>query len=84
MENVIRVNNQAAQHIQAYIEYRNIVGDADNGKMMSEKEYEEYKKKVQENYKNKVYLSWRNTKGTDCKVAKPPFTITPRPRNNGE
>ena len=36
--------NQA--DIQAYIDYVNIVGADDNGKLMSEKEFEEYKKKV--------------------------------------
>jgi len=29
--------------LQAYIEYNNIVGNADGGEMMSEKEFEEYK-----------------------------------------
>lgn len=37
-------NNQAAKHIQAYIDYNNIVGDADGGKLMSEKEFEAFKK----------------------------------------
>ena len=36
-------DNQAAKHIQAYIEYEQIVGGADNGKMMSEAEFEAYK-----------------------------------------
>lgn len=35
-------NNQAANHIQAYIDYHNLVGD-NGGKMLSEKEYEEFK-----------------------------------------
>ena len=35
--------NQA--DIQAYLDYVNIVAADDNGKLMSEKEFEEYKKK---------------------------------------
>ena len=61
-------DNQAAKHIDAYIEYNNIVGDMDGGKMMSEKEYEEFKEKVKESRKNKLYVSWRNTNGRDCKM----------------
>lgn len=38
MERII-MDNQAAQHIQAYIEYDQIVGNADNGQMMSESEF---------------------------------------------
>lgn len=58
-------DSQAAKNIDAYIEYCNIVGDADGGKMMSEKEYEEFKDKVREARKNKLYVSWRNTSGKD-------------------
>ena len=39
-------DSQAAQHVQAYIDYVNIVGDNDGGKLMSEKEFEEYKKNL--------------------------------------
>ena len=37
------MTGQAAKHVQAYIEYEQIVGSADGGKMMSEAEFEEYK-----------------------------------------
>jgi len=30
------MDNQAAKHIDAYVEYNNIVGNADGGKMMNE------------------------------------------------
>ena len=33
----IVMTNQAANHVQAYLEYDTIVGGADGGKMMSEK-----------------------------------------------
>lgn len=64
----IVLDNQASKHIDAYLEYVNIVGDRDGGKMMSEKEYEEFKDKVREVRKNKLYVSWRNTSGRDCKA----------------
>ena len=32
----LQLNNNNAQHVQAYIEYNNIVGNADGGKMFSE------------------------------------------------
>lgn len=61
-------DNQAARNIDAYLEYVNIVGDMDGGKLMSEKEYEEFKDKVRESRKNKLYVSWRNIEGKDCKM----------------
>jgi hypothetical protein len=61
-------NSNASKNIDAYLEYVNIVGDADGGKMMSEKEYEEFKNKVKESRKNKLYVSWRNISGKDCKM----------------
>lgn len=64
-------DSNAAKHIQAYIEYQNTVGSYDNGKLMSEKEYEEFKQKMQANSKNRVFLSWRNQKGLDCKFIGP-------------
>lgn len=30
------MDSQAAKHVQAYLEYDQIVGNADNGQMMSE------------------------------------------------
>jgi hypothetical protein len=59
------------KHVQAYIDYRNIVGDDDGGKMMSEKEFEAYKKKVAEARKNHLYVYWENKKGYDCKAIGP-------------
>ena len=48
----ISFTNQAQLDIQAYIDYTNIVGADDNGKLMSESEFEEYKKKVSEKRKH--------------------------------
>ena len=44
----IHMKSQAAKHVDAYIEYNNIVGKADGGKMFTEKEYEAYKAKTRE------------------------------------
>ena len=45
-ENNIKFNSKNKSDIQAYLDYINIVGDDDNGKLMSEKEYENYKKNL--------------------------------------
>lgn len=66
---VISKDNQ--KHIQAYIDYKNIVGVDDGGKVMSEKEFEAYKKKVAEARKNHLYVYWVNPKNFDCKAIGP-------------
>ena len=43
-ENKLKFNSKNKADIQAYLDYINIVGNDDNGKLMSEKEYESYKK----------------------------------------
>jgi hypothetical protein len=40
-----------------------IVGNADGGKMMSEKEFEEFKNNIREARKNRLYATWRNING---------------------
>ena len=68
----LHFDNNAAKHIQAYIEYEQIVGGADNGKMMSEAEFAAYKEKVREARKNRLYVNWRNMEtGADCKAIGP-------------
>ena len=44
----IGIDNQAAKHVQAYIDYENMVGGLDGGKLLSPKEYEEFKKQMAE------------------------------------
>ena len=66
------LNNQAAAHVQAYLEYEAIVGNDDGGKMMSEAEFEAYKARVREKRKNRLYVHWRNMEtGQDCKAIGP-------------
>jgi hypothetical protein len=65
------INKDNQKHIDAYINYRNIVGEDDGGKIMSDKEFEEYKKKVSEARKNHLYVYWVNGKGYECKAIGP-------------
>jgi hypothetical protein len=67
----IAFTSQAQRDIQAYIDYTNIVGADDNGKLMSEAEFEEYKKKVSEKRKNRLYTFWINSKNFECKSIGP-------------
>ena len=57
--------------IQAYLDYYAIVGDDDNGKMMSESEFEAYKKKVASARANHLYVYYTNAKGEECKAIGP-------------
>ena len=61
--------NQA--DIQAYLDYVNIVGADDNGKLMSEQEFEAYKKNVADKRKNRLYVFWVNSTGFECKTVGP-------------
>ena len=70
MERIV-MNGDAAKHVQAYLEYEQIVGNADGGKMLSEKEFEEFKQNVKEARKNRLYVKYRNADGVDCKSIGP-------------
>ena len=62
----------AQAHIDAYLEYVNIVGESEDGRLLSEAEYEEKKKKAIEASKNRIYVVWQNVKtGMDCRVIGP-------------
>jgi hypothetical protein len=67
----IQVPSQAARDVQAYIDYYNIVGDDDGGKMMSDAEFEAYKKKVAYARANHLYVYYVNAKGNECKAIGP-------------
>lgn len=57
--------------MQAYIEYENIVGGADGGKLMSDKEYEEFKKEIADKRANRLFVYWTNVDGLECKTIGP-------------
>ncbi|XP_074658964.1 protein FAM221A-like [Tubulanus polymorphus] len=62
----------AGAHVDAYLEYRRIVGDDDGGVLFSPDEYEDYKKRViPQRMKNRIFVSWSNPAGMDCKMIGP-------------
>lgn len=66
------MDGMGAKHVQAYIEYEQIVGNADGGVMMDPKQFEEFKKNISETRKNRLYVHWRNMDtGSDCKAIGP-------------
>jgi hypothetical protein len=67
----IQIPSQAARDVQAYLDYYNIVGDDDGGKMMSDAEFEAYKKKVAHARVNHLYVYYVNSKGNECKAIGP-------------
>ncbi|KAG9392113.1 hypothetical protein J8273_5092 [Carpediemonas membranifera] len=65
----IHADAQAVRHIDAYIEYRQIVGDTDGGRLLSEEEFNKRKRQFEEAKKHRAYVSWRNMNtGIDCKL----------------
>lgn len=56
----LSLNNNAQAHIQAYWEYKNIVGDLDNGKLLTEEEYATFRKRALLAQKNRIYVTWIN------------------------
>ena len=42
----IEIDNLAAKRVQTYIDYENMVEGLDGGKLLSPKEYEEFKKQM--------------------------------------
>ncbi|OMJ67606.1 hypothetical protein SteCoe_35188 [Stentor coeruleus] len=67
----IQLNSKAAEAVQAYIEYENIVGGADGGKLLSPAEYEEFKKQVSAQRANRLFVYWTNSQGLECKTIGP-------------
>merc|ERR1712105_512614 len=60
------------QHIDAYAEYRRIVGDDDGGTPFTEEQYQKYLREVVPlRIKNRLYVSWQNSNGVDCKLIGP-------------
>eukprot|EP00959_Pyramimonas_sp_CCMP1952_P037357 781541-Pyramimonas_sp.AAC.2 len=68
----VHVSSEAQRHVAAYLEYERIVGSADNGVMLSEEEYEAFKRKAIEMRKDRLYVTWRcMSNGIDCKSVGP-------------
>lgn len=68
----IQLSSQAQHDVEAYAEYRRIVGDDDGGKLFTPEEYEAYKKRVLPiRMKNRLYVSWTSPSGMDCVLVGP-------------
>ena len=69
----LHLSASSAQHVAAYLEYRNVVGDDDRGRLFTEREYEEYKRDVASaRLTHRLYVSWRATgTGMDCRQVGP-------------
>lgn len=69
----LRLGASAQNHVNAYLEYVRIVGDADGGKLLSEDEYAEFRLvKAAAARANRLYLTWRcAATGVDCKSVGP-------------
>ena len=66
----INVGNHT-RDVQAYLDYYAIVGDDDGGKMMTDAEFEAYKKKVAGARANHLYVFYVNSRGDECKAIGP-------------
>ncbi|KAK3791504.1 hypothetical protein RRG08_061518 [Elysia crispata] len=68
----LKFGPSAGASVDAYLEYRRIVGDDDGGNMFTPEEYEAYKRKViPQRIKNRIYTSYSNPAGMDCKLIGP-------------
>lgn len=68
----LKFDKSAASAVDAYAEYKRIVGDDDGGVMFTPDQYEDYKKRVLPmRMQNRVFVSFTNSTGMDCKMIGP-------------
>ncbi|XP_031574050.1 protein FAM221A-like [Actinia tenebrosa] len=68
----LKLDASAAASVDAYWEYKKIVGEDDGGRLFTPEEYENYKKKIlPQRLKNRLFVSWTNPDGLDCKLVGP-------------
>ncbi|KAK3097846.1 hypothetical protein FSP39_013755 [Pinctada imbricata] len=68
----LKFGGNAAASVDAYAEYKRIVGDDDGGVLFTPEQYEAYKKRVLPiRMKNRLFTSWTNCTGMDCKLIGP-------------
>lgn len=60
----------SAKHVDEYIEYCNLVGD-NGGVLMTEQQFQNYKKNYAQLSENRLYTSWYNPDGLCCKAVGP-------------
>ncbi|XP_007901377.1 protein FAM221A isoform X2 [Callorhinchus milii] len=68
----ITLGQDAPAAVDAYVEYKRIVGDDDGGILFTPEEYEQYKKEVLPmRLKNRLFVAWASPNGIDCKLVGP-------------
>ena len=68
----LKFDGSKAADVDAYLEYRRIVGDDAGGVLFTPEQYEAYKKEVLPQRKeNRLFTSWTNSAGMDCKLIGP-------------
>jgi len=67
----LKFDESRAADVDAYLEYRRIVGDDDGGVLFTPEQYEDYKKALPQRMKNRLFTSWTNSVGMDCKLIGP-------------
>ena len=68
----LKFDESKAADVDAYLEYRRIVGDDDGGVLFTPEQYEAYKKEVlPQRLANRLFTSWTNSAGMDCKLIGP-------------
>jgi len=68
----LKFDASRAADVDAYLEYRRIVGDDDGGELFTPEQYEQYKKEVlPRRIENRLFTSWTNSAGMDCKLIGP-------------
>lgn len=71
----IHIDKLAANSVEAYLEYKRIVGEDDGGRLFSEDEYKKYKEiVVPGRIQNRLYVSFGVPGQIDCKVIGPETT----------
>nr|CEL65577.1 TPA: Uncharacterized protein C7orf46 homolog [Neospora caninum Liverpool] len=67
-----RFSPQDPRHVEAYLEYRTIVGDTDNGTLLSRQEYDAVRERAAAASRNPLRVFWRNNvSGVDCRNVGP-------------
>lgn len=60
----------AMKHVDAYMEYRQLVGDSDGGRLLDEREYEELREKACD-VSRRLWVFWVEDSGLECKAVGP-------------
>lgn len=60
-----------AASVEAYLEYRRIVGEADGGTLFTPEQYAAYREAAAARAASRLYVHWRSTDGLDCKTVGP-------------